>query len=177
MQRYASGDSAAFSELFQMLEPKLRQHLRTLCRSEELARDLTQETFLRIHRARGSFGRGRAALPWAHAIARNCFRSHARAWNSRLARASVDADDCDLPAAGDNSEARVIAAETRHALEGAIAELPAAHRNVVALRAQGYSVGAVARRLGVSEGAVKLRSFRTFRVLRKALGRRDGARS
>jgi RNA polymerase sigma-70 factor (ECF subfamily) len=174
MTRYAGGDSAAFTELFSMLEPKLRKHLRSLCHSEELARELTQETFLRIHRARHSFGHGRAALPWAHAIARNCYRSHTRAWSSRLWRASVDADDCPLQAGiSHDTEARAIARETEQMLERVLAKLPEGHRRVAYLRAQGLSVGAVARNLGVSEGAVKLRSFRTYGTLRRALRRAE----
>jgi len=175
MLRYADGDRSAFAELFSMLEPRQRRQLHALCRCRELARELTQETFLRIHRARGSFARGLATLPWAHAVARNCYLSHVRAWSSRLSRASVDPDQCELRAeAADDAEACAIARETARMLDAALAELPRAQRDVVRLRADGHSIGAVAKQLGLSEGAVKLRSFRSSRRLRRALRRAAG---
>ena len=38
----------------------------------------TQETFVRVHRARAASRRAQAALPWMFAIARNAFLDHAR---------------------------------------------------------------------------------------------------
>src|SRR6185503_13723257 len=99
MCRYAAGDSSAFPELFRLLAPRLHRQLRALCGSDELARELAQETFLRIHRA--------------------------RAWNVRLLRASVEADDDLLRGqVKDETEARVIARETGRAIARAIASLP-----------------------------------------------------
>jgi RNA polymerase sigma-70 factor (ECF subfamily) len=172
MRRYATGDNSAFPELFRLLAPRLHRQLRALCGSDELARELAQETFLRIHRARASFRPELAVLPWIQAIARNCHASHARAWNVRLLRSSVEADDDLLRAeVKDETEARAIARETGRAIARAIARLPACQREVVTLRVQGYSLGDIADELGVSAGAVKLRCFRGSRVLRRTLSR------
>ena len=36
--------------------------------------------------------------PWAYAIARNCFISHARSGRAKLSRASIDAEQVELAA-------------------------------------------------------------------------------
>ena len=126
----------------------------------------------RIHRARRSFRQGRAALPWVHAIARNLYRSHSRSWAHRLQRASVDAEQVPLHLEGArDAEAHAIAHQRARALHDAISELGEGPRRALLLRAQGHGTSAVARHLGVSEGAVKLRCFRTFRTLRRTLKR------
>src|SRR5262249_10196301 len=70
MERYSEGDDSAFGELFDALEPRLHAFLCRRIRDGELIRDLLQQTFEKIHCARGDFRRGCAVLPWAYAIAR-----------------------------------------------------------------------------------------------------------
>src|SRR5271154_204328 len=78
MERCATGDDRAFDELYRLAAQRVRGFLIRLSGDSALADDLTQETFVRIHRARGSFAAGAAALPWMFAIARNAFLDHAR---------------------------------------------------------------------------------------------------
>ena len=59
MHRYADGDDAAFGDIFNGLAPRLRLFLQRMGGSADLAEDLMQETFLRIHHCRGSFARGK----------------------------------------------------------------------------------------------------------------------
>src|SRR5690242_14582176 len=73
MNRYADGDDSAFAEVFRGLASRVQTFLQRLSGRRDVADDLTQETFLRMHRARGSFARGRSVVPWAYAIARNCY--------------------------------------------------------------------------------------------------------
>lgn len=172
MSRYASGDSAAGREIARALGPRLFASLRRLCRSDELARDLTQETFLRIHRARHSFTNGRAAWPWAYAIAFNCFLSHARAWNTKLQQASVDADRAELHAsAHGDPEARAAARQTLRRVEYVLSSMPEARQELARMRAEELHMAEIASELGISEGAAKLRAFRVTQSLRAALAR------
>ena len=171
MSRYADGDDAAFGEIFNALAPRLLAFLRRLCGSPEQARDLLQETFLRMHRARGSFVAGGAVVPWAYAIARNCFLSHARSLKSRAARNSLDISDHEV-AAGLESNAEETAAVRQSAeLVGrTLAKMSVTNREAfILIRFEGQSVAEAAQILGASEGAVKLRAFRAYEVLRAAL--------
>src|SRR5688572_31017284 len=124
MHRYAEGDDAAFAEVFAALAPRLRLFLRRLGCSADAAEDLTQETFLRMHNARGSFARGKLVAPWAYAIARNCFISQARSGRSKLARASVSTDHVTLPTGDSHSvEEESMARQTAQVVERVLAAM------------------------------------------------------
>jgi RNA polymerase sigma-70 factor (ECF subfamily) len=177
MERYADGDDAAFGEIFSGLAPRLRLFLQRLGGNPELAEDLVQETFLRIHHCRGSFARGKQVAPWAYAIARNCFISHTRSAKTKLAKASVDADEVALPATSTGSvEEESIARQTAQVVERALAALTPARREAfILLRYEGLSVAAAAQIVGISEGALKIRAFHAYEALRSALAEMNDA--
>jgi RNA polymerase sigma-70 factor, ECF subfamily len=171
MSRYAEGHDTAFSEVFNALSPRLLTFLRRLCGSPELAHDLVQETFLRMHRARGSFVPGSAVVPWAYAIARNCFVSHARSLKSRSARSSLDIADHEVAAGLDsNAEETAAVRQSAELVERTLAQMSVINREAfVLIRFEGQSVAEAAQILGASEGAVKLRAFRAYETLRGVL--------
>jgi RNA polymerase sigma-70 factor (ECF subfamily) len=171
MSRYADGHDAAFAEVFSALAPRLQAFLRRLCGSPDLAQDLVQETFLRMHRARGAFTVGGAVVPWAYAIARNCFVSHARSRKAKAARDSLDIADHEAAAGLDcSAEHTVSARQSALVVERTLARMSVVNREAfVLLRFEGQSVAAAAQILGTSEGAVKLRAFRAYEQLRAAL--------
>lgn len=175
MHRYADGDEAAFAEVFEALAPRLRMFLRRLGCSLDVADDLTQETFLRMHHARASFARGKQVGPWAYAIARNCFISHARSGKAKLARASVDAEQVELAAgAGSSVEQESMARQSAEVVRRALAAMTPARREAfVLLRYEGMSVAAAAQVVGISEGALKIRAFHAYEILRGALAGMD----
>lgn len=171
MDRYADGDDAAFEELAHGLTPKLRAFLVRLSGSHALADDLTQETLLRVHRARGSFASGSAVIPWALAIARNCFVSHARAKKTRISRSSLDISSLEVATGPEaNAEATLAAHQSAAIVSRALATMPLANREAfVLIRYEGMSVATAAQLVGISEGALKLRAFRAYEILRAAL--------
>jgi RNA polymerase sigma-70 factor (ECF subfamily) len=176
MHRYADGEDAAFGEVFGALSSRLRMFLRRLGCSLDVAEDLTQETFLRMHHARGSFARGKQVAPWAYAIARNCFISHVRSSKVKLARASVDAEQVELSTgAGSSVEQETMARQSAEVVSRALAAMTPARREAfVLLRYEGMSVAAAAQIVGISEGALKIRAFHAYEILRGALAGMDG---
>jgi RNA polymerase sigma-70 factor (ECF subfamily) len=171
MSRYAEGDDGAFSEVYQGLTPRLRAFLRRLGCSQDLADDLSQETLLRMHRARGSFAQDRSVVPWAYAIARNCYMSHARSSKVRMTRNAVDASSVEVAAGpGVCAESTSIARQTARVVEQALASMTDVRREAfVLLRYEGMSVVAAAQVVGVSEGALKVRAFHAYETIRAAL--------
>ncbi len=171
MDRYAEGDDAAFEQVARGLTPRLRAFLRRLSGSNALADDLSQETLLRIHRARGSFARGSAVVPWALAIGRNCFISHFRAKKMRLSRGTLDLTTIEVPTGPDtDAEATLSARQSAAIVSRALAAMPVANREAfILIRYEGMSVAAAAQVVGISEGALKLRAFRAYELLRTAL--------
>ncbi|HEY8942838.1 MAG TPA: RNA polymerase sigma factor [Polyangiaceae bacterium] len=171
MARYSEGDDLAFEEVFRELSPRLRAFLRRMSGRKDLADDLTQETFLRMHRARGSFVPGREAVPWAYAIARNCFIDHSRA-AVRVRGITTDSDETDTAPAGPEADAEqtIQAKQMAAVVERTLASMTVARREAfVLLRYEGLSVATAAQILGVSETALKVRAFHAYESLRSAL--------
>ena len=78
MERYSNGDDPAFAELYDAIAPRLLGFLRKATRDGVATEDLMQQTFLQIHRARGSFIPGAPVMPWALAIAKRLMIDSAR---------------------------------------------------------------------------------------------------
>lgn len=175
MHRYAAGDDAVFRALYDGLYPRVRGFLLRLTGSPSLALDLSQETFLRLYRARGTFGAGLAVIPWVYAIARNCYRDHLR-------RAAVSRPDelhgqpepellAHQPAAGDSSgEEVLVAREANEVIRRTLAALPSIQREAfVLLRFEELSVAEAAEVLETTQTSVKLRKFRAQEAILRAL--------
>jgi RNA polymerase sigma-70 factor (ECF subfamily) len=175
MQRYADGDESAFPVLFAELGPRLRLFLQRMGCAADVAEDLVQETFLRVHHARGSFARGKHVAPWAYSIARNCFISYTRSARTKISRASVDADQVELPGAhGASGEEESIARQSARVVTEVLESLTPARREAfVLLRYEGMSVAAAAQIVGISEGALKIRAFHAYEALRAALAQME----
>jgi RNA polymerase sigma-70 factor (ECF subfamily) len=177
MNRYAEGDDSAFAVVHRAVAERLYAFLARMARSPVLADDLLQETFLRMHRARGSFVRGARLLPWCYAIARNVCIDHARQRAVRKERAIGNEEGeavFEQPTGPDaDGEQLTMAAELAEIVEAALAKLPHNQREAfVLLRYEGLSVADAAAVLGTTEGAVKLRAFHAYEALRAVLGSR-----
>jgi RNA polymerase sigma-70 factor, ECF subfamily len=179
MDRYARGEDSAFQELYRRGAPRLRGFLLRLCGDAALADDLAQEAFLRVHRARGNFDPGAAALPWIFAIARNVFLDHAR--HPRVRRAASDSragpgaapPEREAPPDTKGDEA-LIGSEMLAIVRATLARLPILQREAfILIRFEGLSVNEAAQVLGATEGAVKIRAFRAYEALRAALSQSD----
>jgi RNA polymerase sigma-70 factor (ECF subfamily) len=176
MDRYASGEDSAFQTLYRNGAPRVRGFLMRLSGDAALADDLTQEAFLRIHRARGSFEPGAAALPWVFAITRNVFLDHARRPKvHRLVASSQGQPPSEREAPPDTQGEEVaIANEMLGVVRKTLAGLPVLQREAfILLRFEGLSVTDAAQVLGATEGAVKVRAFRAYEALRDALAQEE----
>lgn len=165
MERYADGEDAAFSALYDELAPRLLRFASVLTGSESAAEDVTQQTLLQIHGSRARFVRGAPVLPWAYAIARNLVRDESRKRANELRLAE-----------GARPEERSADARPDEALETkwrwrAVAEalkaLPEKLRvTVLLVNVEGLSVAEAAEALGVTCGNVKVRVHRARQLLR-----------
>lgn len=143
-------------------------------RDRDLAEDLSQETLTRALQSLATLrGPAEEALVcgWLEAIAVNVVRSHART-ASRGPRTveweqvpePIDAQACSMP------DQAVTDAETRRALAGLIAALPAGLADVFVLRViDEQPTAEVAKALGISEDLVRWRLRRARMVLRERI--------
>lgn len=168
MQRYIEGDSAAFDELFSRYEQRIYAFFFRRTRSEDRAKDLYQELFLRLHRSRSSFDPSRPFAPWFFQIAsrllvddlRRAFRSHEVPLGDR------EATQCEA------SPERLV--ETSERAQRALVQLSAEERRVlVAAKVDGVGYAELAQELGKSRDAVKKLASRAMQRLREAAALED----
>lgn len=178
MARFAAGEDAALGDVYDLGAPAVFTFLMKLCRDRPLAEDLTQETFLRIHRARGLYRPGAAVLPWAYTIARHLFLDNVRARRPESSTSNPWPHDVDASptatrewrAPGPSAEEMLADAELEHVLDDALARLPEAQSSAFRLlKGEGLSVAEVAAVMGTTQGAVKLRAHRAYQALRGLL--------
>jgi RNA polymerase sigma-70 factor (ECF subfamily) len=180
MERYSNGEDAAFAELYDAIASRLLGFLRKATRDGVATEDLMQQTFLQIHRARGSFIPGAPVMPWALAIAKRLMIDSARRQRVELGLfMHAPADDERMTseptataAADDVLDARRLERRVQQRLDA----LPETQRTAYQLvKQEGLSLKSAAEVLGTSVTAVKLRTHRAYQALRAVLREAGGA--
>jgi RNA polymerase sigma-70 factor (ECF subfamily) len=173
LARAQAGDQDAFSELY----TQHKKHVFSICirmlRDFSLAEDLTQETFLQVHRKLATF-RGEAVFStWLHRLAVNTVLMHLR--KRVLSVVSLDHLMENVPEerAGrsfgtrDLTQAGVI---DRLAIDRAVATMAPGYRSVFLLHdIHGFDHGEIASMLKCSCGNTKSQLHKARRVLRSSL--------
>jgi len=178
VERARDGDKAAFEELVRLTSPACYALAYRLVGNEHDARDVVQDAYLRAYRGLRRF-RGEAGFAtWLHRITVNC----AATLLDRRSKASCDQlDDLEESAqlverrAERDPESAASTADDRERLVEALGELPDQLRLVVVLRdVYDLSHRDIAKELGISQAAAKVRLHRARRRLRERLfpGRR-----
>jgi RNA polymerase sigma-70 factor (ECF subfamily) len=171
MDRYADGDDASFSKIYDLLAPRLYGFLLRQTRDPSRAEDILQQSFLQIHAARGRFIRNAEVLPWAFAIARRLVIDSVRRKRHEvsLAAESVDDDTQELSVEA-HADDLVQAKQLSRRLEGALVGLPENQRVAFELvKFEGLSYSEAAAVLGATVSAVKVRVHRAGQVLGQLL--------
>jgi RNA polymerase sigma-70 factor (ECF subfamily) len=163
MARYASGDAAAFDEIFRRYEPRAYAYFAKRTGSRERAEDLYQELFLRIHRARDAFDPSRSFAPWFFQIAHRLWiDDQCRAHRSR----EVPIEDREPVSPSREGAARAV---EREDLARALGSLTAEERFVlVSAKLEGRPYSELAAGLGKSADAVKKMASRALQRVRAA---------
>ena len=155
------GDREAFEALVTQTHRGVYGLVFRLVGNHDDAADVMQETYLRIWRGLRTF-RGDAEFgTWAYRIASNAAMSFLKK-RGREADPMDPADIEPLERPASPEEAPLDA----EALERALQKLPAAMRAVVVMKdVYGFSLAEIAKQVGATEGAVKVRLFRARRRL------------
>jgi RNA polymerase sigma-70 factor (ECF subfamily) len=181
MARYADGDANAFRELYAAVAPRLYGYLVKMARTRALADDLLQQTFLKIHRARGAYVRGADPLPWIFSIAHRTFIDAVR--KNKRAVVNVGTDEelpevrADIGGAADGTRDEPADPESVKSALDALSALPEHQREAVVLtKLEGKSVAEAAQIAGTTVGAMKVRAHRGYEALRSLLGAKKPAK-
>jgi len=164
------GNLFAFDEIVRRYQRRVYSTALRIVRRHDLADDVTQEAFLRAHRALGSYDRGRPFGPWICRIAANLAINHVRSPEAREEALDEGALDLSPAAASDGPLGALLEKEARSVLEEAVGRLPAEQRAVFVLRAfEDLSYKEIAQALDLSVGTVMSRLSRAREKLRGAL--------
>lgn len=175
MEAYCNGDRKAFDELFARLSPRISSLLLAMSRDRALADDLTQITFLKLHRARDTYQRGAPVMPWVSAIARRTFLDAHRARRRSRLTLTNEGDLPEPPPAPIEGDAfGSLSDEDLKTLNDTMDALPPQQREALELlKVQGLSLKEAAAITNSTVGAIKLRAHRAYEALRSALGARS----
>ncbi len=133
---------------------------------EELAKDFTQEAFLRAYQKLDQFRGDAAFSTWLHSIAVSVSLNGLRKVDRHRKR------ERSLEGAAPVAETKRVADPgVRDRIEEAVDELPEIYRTVFLMHdLEGYGHGEIAEVLGVAEGTSKARLSRARAKLRERLG-------
>lgn len=173
----ARGDKLAFGRLVDLHKRAVFGLCVRLLRDGEEAKDAAQETFVRAYGAVSTFDPTQPFAPWLLRIARNHCLDLLRRRVPAAAQVQLDAEPEDGSPARELADAEtpaadlvLEAAQTRVALEAAVAQLPANYREVIHLfHVEHLSYKEIASTLDVPIGTVMTWLHRARGRLREAL--------
>lgn len=153
--RVQQGETEAFSPLVRKYHGRLYRHIQKRLRDPEVAKDLTQETWLKAYRGIGSYRGDSAFYSWLYRIAENVITDHFRRHATQTASRHIGDDPC-LRETDTCPSQSVERKELRLQLKNAIISLTKPRRDVFVLYYHHeLPIKAIARLLNRSEGTIK----------------------
>jgi len=157
------GERGAFDDLIARWHEPLWRYLRRLSNNDDAARDLAQDTWLRVFRGIARLREPAKLRPWLFGVARNVAMDRLRAHYTAGPQADVDLEE--LPATDD-----VNLEEEFATLEAGLANLPIVERETLTLfYLRELSLEEIAGLVSVPVGTVKSRLFRARQMLRRVM--------
>ena len=168
----AAGIEGSFEELVRRYQRPISSYVYRMVGDYEAALDLTQEIFIKVY---GSLARYRSEFKfstWLYKIAHNSAVDHLRrnAGRERSLFTGIEGDQYELPIESSSlspeqeSERR----ERRVEIEMVVRSLPAAYRELIALRhSQDLTYEEIVEVTGLPLGTVKNRLFRAREMMRQ----------
>lgn len=178
---FQAGDLSAFDDLVRRWERKIQAAIYRVMGTEDEARDLCQEAFLKAYRALGAFKREARFSSWLYQIALNLCRDRMR---RRKGRTMVSLETLETDALllrstehGPSPLELVEASALSRAVADAVSDLPDEQREVIVLKEyQDLTFLEIAEILDVPLSTVKTRLYRGLGQMRLRL-ERQGIRS
>ncbi len=178
MRALVAGRKLALNELITLWEGPLLRFIFRYVQNEAEARDLVQETFVRVYLHRERFRPDSCFSTWAFTIAANLCRNHHR-WRGRHPTVSLDEPAQDdrtrhdkLVSPDRSPDLSAQQSERIDALKATIAELPHELRTALLLyEYENLTYREIATIVGCSEKGVESRLVRARTLLRKKLSK------
>ncbi len=167
IERYLSGDSAAFDELMGAHQDRVFSVCLRMLRDRDAALDATQDVFLTVFRKADRYKAQAAFSTWLYRVTVNTCYDHLR----RASRKRTEPIPEGIEPEDRSASAELTAAELRPDIELALMVLSPEFRSAVVLvDVGGMSLEQAADTLEVPVGTIKSRVFRARRLLAEQLG-------
>lgn len=168
MARLAGGDMEALGDLVRKYQQRVLSLSYRVLNDWHRAEDVTQETFLRVHRAAGKYKPEALFTTWLYRIVVNLCLDEQRSQGRRAT--PLDNAALDLEAGTDYDAAE--RKELVEAVKAAVGELPERQRIALMLhRYEGLSHGQIAEVTGWTSSAVESLLVRAYANLREKLSK------
>jgi len=161
-----------FAELFEAHFGRIYRYLNRLSGDRELAADVAQEAFVRLYQ-RGSVPD--TPVAWLISVAMNLFRNEASARSRRLKLLTPARGESVLGDPPPSPERSLEAKDSRKRVRLVLDRMPERDRDMLLLRAEGYSYRDIALALGLNEASVGVFLARARRAFREIYGESSNA--
>jgi len=175
LERVRARDPEALAAFFERYFDRVFGLVYRLLGDRTLAEDMTQETFLKVHRAAHQIDPERDPMPWLMTIAHNVCRDLWRSSSWKLGRraASLDGDSplAETLSRGTNDPERdAIASERERQVQQALLRLPEPLRAAILLHDyEGMGHEEIAALTGIGHAAARKRYSRALEALGRLL--------
>ncbi|MFN2490131.1 MAG: RNA polymerase sigma factor [Actinomycetota bacterium] len=169
VERCKNGDEAAWTQLVESTYREVYSLCLRILRDPDDAAEATQDAYLKAWRGLKGFRGDALFTTWIYRVATNAAISKQRRRKRRWEHEAAPADDESIE--GPQKASTEVVAGARLELrevESALARLPEHYRSAVVLRdVYGFSIGEIAKQVGITETAAKVRVHRGRKRLRE----------
>jgi RNA polymerase sigma-70 factor (ECF subfamily) len=175
IQWVADGDASCLGTLFERHHRSVYQYCLQLTRSPPVSEDLVQDVFLKLLQKASSFRGDGSCRAWIFHIARNVAFDYLRRAERRTTRDDTDGENAELLVDHRSTEQVAAAEQNLNLVARALAEIPAAAREVIWLgRFVFEDYDELARALGCTVSAARVRMHRAMQQLNATFTRMNG---
>jgi RNA polymerase sigma-70 factor (ECF subfamily) len=161
MSNAQAGNEKDYRQLLSEISEAVGRYLRARLGGYDFIEDCVQEVLISVHQARHTYDSRRAFRPWLFAIVRHKAVDSMRRGGGRAREHPVGDGIPDVPVAGPDSE--VVCGQL-------LAGLPKGLQQALVLtKIQGMTSSEAARKLSISESALKVRVHRAIGKLKRQL--------
>ncbi|MEK7449740.1 MAG: RNA polymerase sigma factor [Planctomycetota bacterium] len=155
------GAPEAFKKLVEKFQQKAYGIACNIIRDRELARDISQESFIRVYRSLHRFDLNKKFSPWFYQIVVNLCFDYLRKVKTRKEVMGESAINGLPDGPHSNPAQQIIRAEERNKINNVLAKLPVKYQEVLILRdMQNFSSQESAQILNCNETTVRWRLFK-----------------
>lgn len=170
-ERIANGDEQAFTKLFYQYTPRLIPFLQKLTKSEHLAKEMLQETFLRLWTNREELLKVQSPSSWIYRLASNVSIDYLRVQSNRQRILKT----VEVNETRDQVTETVDANQLKSIIHTAINILPEKRQQIYRLsREQGLTHQQISDELGISINTVKNQLGIALKAIQEYISRETG---